>query len=476
MKKLFDMKLTEGAIDFIDNEHLHDLITNHPENQGRCREIFAKCREKKPLTPDETAELIAIKDPELLEEMYEIAHELKTSIYGNRIVIFAPLYVGNYCVNDCSYCGFKSSNSTTVRRTLSDKDLENEVTSLEDVGHKRLILVYGEHPKYNADFIAHTVREVYKVHSKNGSIRRVNINAAPLDIKGFNTVKQSGIGTYQVFQETYNRKIYNKYHPINTMKGQFMWRLNAMERAYEGGIDDMGLGALFGLYDWRFEVLSLVSHALHLQKLYGVGPHTLSFPRIQPANGLKKEDIPYLVSDADFKKLVCILRLSVPYTGMIMTAREPVALRDELMQFGISQIDAGTKLEIGGYQKAREVGTQALKEEQFQVGDTRSLDDTVKWLISRDFIPSFCTSCYRAGRTGEHFMEYAIPGFIHNFCTPNAMLTLTEYLIDYATPETKAAGIKLIEKELAKFPQGPRKTDLAMKLQTVRDGSRDIRY
>lgn len=472
-----NMELTKGFKDFIDDAYLESLVANTKEDMTRCREIMQKSRNKEPLTIEETAQLLAIESEDGLEELYETARDLKRSVYGNRIVLFAPLYIGNYCINDCKYCGFRRSLGTTVRHTLSDEELTKELQELEDEGHKRLILVYGEHPKYSPEFIAHTVKMAYTVKKGRGEIRRVNINAAPLDIEGYKTVKAAGIGTFQVFQETYHKETYKKYHPANTMKGNYLWRLNAMDRAFEGGIDDMGIGALFGLYNWKFEVLGLVAHARHLRETYGVGPHTISFPRIQPANGLNEEDLPYRVSDKDFKKLVAIIRLSVPYTGMIMTARESKEIRDEIMQFGVSQIDAGTKLEIGGYNKERVKDEQALKEEQFQVGDTRSLDDVMRWLMTQDFIPSFCTSCYRCGRTGEHFMEFAIPGFIKRFCTRNALLTMSEYLEDYASPATREEGYKLVERELAKFPEGDEKTDLIKRLKSIKeDGKRDLLY
>ncbi|NCB99046.1 MAG: [FeFe] hydrogenase H-cluster radical SAM maturase HydG, partial [Bacteroidia bacterium] len=314
----------------------------------------------------------------------------------------------------------------------------------------------------------------YNVKVGKGEIRRVNINAAPMSVEGFRTVKESGIGTFQVFQETYHRETYAKYHPVNTVKGDYMWRLNAMDRAFEGGIDDMGIGALFGLYDWRYDVLGLISHAIHLQKTYGVGPHTISFPRIKPAFGLNM-DLPYEVTDNQFKHLVATLRLSVPYTGLIMTARESAQIRDEVIEFGVSQIDAGTRLEIGGYQEKRD-HNQKLDREQFEVGDQRELDAVIRWLLNREFIPSFCTSCYRVGRTGEHFMEYAIPGFIGNFCTPNAMLTLTEYLEDYSSEETKEAGYRLIANELAKIKDSARREDISGKIEQIKRGKRDLLY
>ena len=470
------MQLTEGFVDFINDDYLHSLLSDTTEDLEKCREIFRKSLSKQPLTVEETASLLAITSEEGLHELFETARELKRSVYGNRIVLFAPLYIGNYCINVCTYCGFRRSLRTTVRNTLNEEQLINEVRSLEDEGHKRLILVYGEHPKYTPEFIAKTVRTTYATKSGKGEIRRVNINAAPLDIEGYKIVKEAGIGTFQVFQETYHKETYAQYHPGNTQKSNYLWRLNAMDRAFEGGIDDMGIGALFGLYDWRFEVLGLVTHAIHLQTKYGVGPHTISFPRIQPANGLEL-DLPYKVSDQDFMKLVAILRLAVPYTGLIMTARESKAIRDIVMDFGVSQIDAGTKLEIGGYNKERKEDEQALNEEQFQVGDTRGLDEVIRWLLNRDYIPSFCTSCYRVGRTGEHFMEFAIPGFIKRFCTRNGLLTLAEYLEDYSSEQTKIDGYKLIDRELAKMPEGNEKNSLIQRLEKIKnEGQRDLLY
>ncbi len=460
--------------DFINDAYLESLVRDTKEDKAAIRAIFAKSKNKEPLTLEETAKLLAIESPEMEKELFETAHELKKSIYGNRIVLFAPLYIGNYCINDCKYCGFRKSLRSTVRRTLTDQELVQEVESLENLGHKRLILVYGESPLYSPEFIAHTVRKVYETKVGHGSIRRVNINAAPLDVEGYKIVKAAGIGTFQVFQETYHKETYKIYHPADTRKGDYLWRLTAMDRAFEGGIDDMGIGALFGLYDWRFEVLGLVAHAIHLKETFGVGPHTISFPRIQPANGLNREDLPYLVSDQHFKRLVAILRLAVPYTGLIMTARENEAVRNEVMEFGVSQIDSGTKLEIGGYQEKKE--EQELKREQFQIGDTRDLDETIRWLMTRDFIPSFCTACYRLGRTGEHFMEYAIPGFIGNFCTPNAILTLAEYLEDYSSPETKAEGYKLIDRELAKMKDDERKAKVIERLGIIRGSDKRDLY
>ncbi len=461
-------------INFIDQDRLHSLIDNTKEDLVRAREIFAKSISKQPLTIEETAQLLAIKSPEGLQELFNAAKELKRAVYGNRIVMFAPLYVGNSCVNNCKYCGFRKDAKETIRKTLTDQELRDEVINLENTGHKRLILVFGEAPRYTPKYISDCVKLCYDTKSGNGEIRRININAAPFDIEGFKTIKESGIGTYQVFQETYHRETYSKYHPKEDIKGDYLWRLNAMDRAFEAGIDDMGIGALFGLYNWKFETLALVSHALHLQDTYGVGPHTISFPRIQPSNGLEI-DPKYRVEDEEFKRLVAILRLAVPYTGLIMTARESKDVRDDVIEFGVSQIDAGTKLEIGGYQEDRSK-KQELNREQFMVGDTRELDETIGWLLTRGFIPSFCTSCYRLGRTGEHFMEFAIPGFIKEFCTPNALLTLAEYLEDYSSENTKQCGYDLIERELSKMKESSQKSAIFSKLEDIKNGKRDLLF
>ena len=466
------MELTKGAEDFIDDLKLHSLLSGTKEDIHRIRDIFAKSRDKEPLSVEETAALLAIESPEVKEELFETAKELKKNIYGKRIVLFAPLYIGNYCINNCTYCGFRKELRSTIRRTLSDKELISEIEQLEREGHKRVILVYGEHAKYTPEFIAHTVNVCYGVKTGHGEIRRININAAPLSIEGFGIVKEAGIGTFQIFQETYHKESYKVYHKAG-VKRDYMWRLNAMERAFEGGLDDVGIGALFGLYDWRFELLGLVSHSLHLQKRYGVGPHTISFPRIQQALGTNLS-LPWRVSDEQFKQLVATLRLAVPYTGLIMTARESPAIRDEVIEYGVSQIDAGTKLEIGGYQEGKKE-SQELNREQFRIGDSRDLDSVIKWLLTRGFIPSFCTSCYRLGRTGEHFMEYAIPGFIGRFCTPNALLTLAEYLEDYSSETTKETGYALIDAELSGMDERKRE-DLKIKIDEVKRGKRDLLY
>ncbi len=468
------MTLGENAVDFIDDRALHGLLAAPAPEPARVRDVLAKSMAKQPLSTAETAMLLRTTDPALIEEIFECARELKQRVYGNRIVLFAPLYVGSLCTNDCLYCAFRASNTDAVRRTLSHNELREQVTALESAGQKRLILVFGEHPRYDAQFIADSVRTVYDTTAGHGEIRRVNINAAPLDHDGYRLVKEAGIGTYQIFQETYHRETYRRMHTAGTRKGDFLYRLDGLSRAFEAGCDDVGIGALFGLYDWRFDTLGLVRHALFLQETYGVGPHTISFPRLRPACGTQL-DSQHLVSDDDFKRLVAILRLAVPYTGLILTAREPPALRREVMAFGVSQIDAGSRIEIGGYSEAGDA--QVMEREQFQLGDIRSLDEVMRELVEDSYVPSFCTACYRVGRTGEHFMEFAIPGFIKRFCTPNALLTLQEYLTDYASPETRNAGDALIREELGRLEDSDAKTRLIARLERIqRSDARDLYF
>jgi len=420
----------------------------------------------------ETAVLIQATDPELVEEIKAGARKLKEQVYGKRIVLFAPLYVGNLCTNNCEYCGFRVKNKDQKRTTLSHSELIHEVEMLEDMGQKRLILVYGEHPKYSPEFIAETVRTVYKVKKGNGEIRRVNINAAPLTIDGFRKVKEAGIGTYQVFQESYNREAYSIYH-TGGKKKDYDWRISALDRAQEAGIDDVGIGALFGLHDWRFEVMGLIRHVNHLEAVFNVGPHTISFPRLQKASNVKY-DPKWILSDEDFTRMVAILRLAVPYTGLILTAREPAEIRDEVLQFGVSQIDGGTKIEMKGYSELKK--EQNLDSEQFEISDNRSLAEVMDELIDKEYLPSFCTACYRTGRTGEHFMEFSVPGFIKRYCTPNAMLTMAEYLEDYAKNGTKEKGYRLIKKNMEEMEKDQFKERLEERLELVKKGERDLYF
>ena len=459
---------------FIDPQEIRDLINQASSSKERVREIIAKSLDKNRLTLAETAILINATDPELIEEIKNGAKLLKERVYGQRIVLFAPLYIGNLCTNNCAYCGYKASNHQMKRITLEKEELIAQVKALEDTGQKRLILVYGEHPKYDAKFIADSVQTVYGVKSGHGEIRRVNINAAPLDIDGFRMVKDSGIGTYQIFQETYHEETYAKVHLSGT-KRNYDWRLTALDRAQEAGIDDVGIGALFGLYDWRFEVLSLIRHTNHFEAVYNVGPHTISFPRIQYASELNI-DKNHLVTDEEFTRLVAILRLAVPYTGLILTARESASIRDEILQFGVSQIDGGTNIEMGGYAKNKPGEKQDIDFEQFQINDNRTLNEIMDELILKKYIPSFCTSCYRTGRTGEHFMEFSVPGFIKRFCQPNAILTLAEYLEDYAPEHTKENGYKLISEKLSEMEDEGFRKILLEKITLVKEGKRDLYF
>jgi 2-iminoacetate synthase len=456
---------------FIDPAEIWSFLNNARPDKVRVREIISKSLDKQRLTLAETAVLINASS-ELADEIKDGARELKKKVYGNRIVLFAPLYIGNKCGNNCQYCGFRVTNKEARRRTLTNDEIREEVVALEENGQKRLILVYGEHPEYSPEFIADNVRLVYGVKKDRGEIRRVNINAAPMDIDGFRTVKNSGIGTYQIFQETYDPEAYKLYH-LGGKKSDYDWRLTSLDRAQEAGIDDVGVGALFGLYDWRFEVMGLVRHANHLEACYNVGPHTISFPRIKDASSLNLNG-KYYVSDDDFMKLIAILRLAVPYTGLILTAREGREVRTEAMAFGVSQIDGGTKLEIGGYSASKN-GTQDLNREQFRINDERSLADIIDELIENDYIPSFCTACYRLGRTGEHFMEFSVPGFIKRYCTPNAILTLSEYIVDYASPGLALKGWKAIEKNMTGLDEGL-KDGLKKKIDRIKNGERDLYY
>ncbi len=456
---------------FIDEDEIWKILNqNQKPSKKQVEKIIKRSLDKNRLTLSETAVLLNAEDPELIEMIKDGARTIKERIYGNRIVLFAPLYIGNYCTNDCAYCGYKVTNTQMNRKTLSDNEIVQQVTQLEKNGHKRLILVYGEHPNYNAKFIADSVKTVYSVKEGKGEIRRVNINAAPLDIEGFRTVKNAGIGTYQIFQETYHHKTYDNVHRAGKKKN-YDWRLTSLDRAQEAGIDDIGIGVLFGLFDWKFEVLGLLRHVNHFEAAYNVGPHTISFPRLQNASNLNI-DKSNILSDKEFTKLVAILRLAVPYTGLILTAREPAHIRDEVMRFGVSQIDGGTNIEISGYTKEGDL--QDINSEQFEICDTRTLEEVMDELIRNNYLPSFCTACYRLGRTGEHFMEFSVPGFIKRYCTPNAILTLSEYLEDYASDDLKKKGYKLIEKELNNL--GDKAEPVRKKLEKVKKGQRDLYF
>ena len=426
------------------------------------------------LDPRDTAILIQNQDPETIAEMFLLARRLKQEVYGDRIVFFAPLYVSDECANNCAYCGFRSSNRMMERATLSADEIEREVRLMIAEGQKRTILVYGESPKTGIDYLCDSIQTVYGVKADNGEIRRANINCAPLSRDDLARLKDVGIGTYQVFQETYHHDTYRQVHPANTIKGHYRWRLYAMDRALDAGVDDVGIGALFGLYDWRFEVMGLLHHAIHLEQTFnGVGPHTISFPRITPATGTPFSEHPeYAVSDADYMKLVAILRLSVPYTGLICTARETPEVRREVLALGVSQIDAGSRIGVGGY--AESAGNALPDKEQFSLGDVRPLDEVVQQVCETGNIASFCTACYRMGRTGEEFMGLAKSKFVHNFCIPNAIFTLKEYVLDYAGDQTRQTGERVIAEHLERFVGTPTHERVVKGLERLERGERDL--
>lgn len=466
-------KYLEDGRDFVDVELIErELAENSRPDPARIRDIVAKSLSLARLDPSETAALLQCGDDDLWQEMYEAGLKVKQSVYGRRIVFFAPLYVSNYCINNCEYCGFRTSNREIVRSSLTDEQLREEILALIRKGHKRLVMAYGEHPRSGADFIAHTIRLAYSVKENGGEIRRVNVNAAPLCVEDYRKLKEVGIGTYQVFQETYHPATYRKLHPADTVKGDMRWRLYALHRAQEAGIDDVAIGALFGLYDYRFEVMALLLHTMSLEKYFGgVGPHTISFPRLEPAlNTPYTENPAHRVSDEQFKKLVTVLRLSVPYTGLILTAREPAKVRREVIPVGVTQLDAGSNIGIGGYSS----GAVRGEKQQFMLSDPRTLDEVVSELVDMGMITSFCTADYRCGRTGGCFMGFSKSGKIQGFCMPNAVLTFAEYLLDYASPETREKGWVLLEKELEAIPEdGPREI-VADYLERIKSGERDL--
>ena len=463
--------------DFINDEMIWEKLNKHKNpTKEEVRKVLKKAEKCVRLEPDEVSILIQNEDKDTLNEMFNLAHTLKEEVYGDRIVFFAPLYISDECANNCKYCGFRSSNTSMKRKTLTMEEIEKEVEIMVEEGQKRTVLVYGESPNTEVEFMCETVKKVYGTKTEHGEIRRANINCAPLTVEELRKLKEVGIGTFQVFQETYHHETYKKMHPEGTIKGNYRWRLYCMDRAQEAGVDDNGLGVLFGLYDWRFEVMGLLYHTIHLEETFnGVGPHTISFPRITPAKDTPFSDHPeFAVSDEDFKKLVAILRLSIPYTGLICTAREPDDVRKELLQLGVSQIDAGTRIGVGSYSLSK-IANQLPDSEQFTIEDSRCLDDVIKEICKLDSIPSFCTACYRAGRTGEQFMKVAKSRFVNNFCIPNAIFTFKEYLLDYASPETKAIGEAVLKDHIDRFKDSDVYDKILENIKKIESGQRDLR-
>jgi len=457
---------------FINDRIVFDCLehTARPE-PARVRAILEKARSLRGLDFDETATLIAIESPDLKEELFATARFIKDAIYGSRLVMFAPLYISNRCANECVYCAYRASNRELGRITLSQEQIAAETRVIVEQGHKRILLVAGEsYPDHNRlSYVYDAVDTIYATRSGNGEIRRVNVNIAPLSVDDFRELKATGIGTYQCFQETYHRDTYAQVH-LRGRKRDYNWRASVMDRAMQAGIDDVGIGPLLGIYDWRFELLAMLQHIRHLEERFGCGPHTISVPRLEPASGTDfTGTTPYKVSDADFLKLVAILRVTVPYTGMILSTRETPAIRHQCYQIGISQTSAGSRTDPGGYELVK----GDFYKSQFAVGDSRPLDEVVKEIAEMGFTPSFCTACYRTGRTGVDFMDMAKPGEIKYHCEPNALSTFTEYLEDYANPETKKAGEQLILHQIAGMDEKQREIAAPM-IEAVRSGERDV--
>ena len=436
---------------------------------GCVREVLARAREAHGLEGPDVAVLAGISDPDLMGELFAAAHEVKERIYGRRLVLFAPLYISNLCGNECLYCAFRARNPAVQRRALTQAEIAHETRLLVEQGHKRILLVAGE--SYASDGLSYVLRSIetiYSVRSGRGEIRRVNVNVAPLTVDEFRALKATGIGTFQLFQETYHHQTYARVH-VGGRKRDYDWRVGAMDRAMQAGIDDVGIGVLFGLFDWRFELLALLQHIRHLERRFGVGPHTISVPRLEPAVGSDmSRHPPQPVSDVDFRKLVAILRLTVPYTGIIMSTRESPNIRRETFALGVSQISGGSRTNPGGYAQGEEHA-----EAQFAVGDHRPLDDVIRDVAALGYTPSFCTACYRLGRTGRDFMDLAKPGAIRQHCDPNALATFREYLLDYASEATRQVGFRLIEDTLAALPE-PERTATRRMVERVDGGERDV--
>jgi 2-iminoacetate synthase len=464
--------VSEERVGFIDDEKIFSLLeSGKAAERGRAMEIVAKARDCKGLELEELAILLQSQEKKVVEAIYEAALYIKEAIYGRRIVFFAPLYISNVCANNCLYCAFRTGNKDLERRVLTMEEIRSEIEILLSEGHKRVLVVAGEHPKLSGiDFITQAIKQVYDTSLDGASIRRVNVNCAPLSVDDFRRLKAANIGTYQCFQETYHLDTYRLMHPSGP-KADYLWRLHAPSRAMEAGIDDIGVGALFGLTDFRFEVMATLMHSQYLDQTYGVGPHTISVPRLEPAlNSEIASKPPHAVSDDDMRLIVACLRLAVPYTGIILSTREKPDFRNELIALGVSQISAGSRTAPGGYKEAKEHEPEA---EQFFIGDPRSLSEVMCQLCKDNYIPSFCTACYRTGRTGERFMGLAKHGEIHHMCAPNALLSLKEYLLDYAEGDTRREGERVLSECVADLEPGLRKKTMEY-LARIEKGERDL--
>lgn len=472
MYKLNSLKAEE----FIDHQEVLDTLAyarTHKSNRALIEQLIEKAARCKGLTHREAALLLECDQPELTDRIFHLAKEIKQKFYGNRIVMFAPLYLSNYCVNGCTYCPYHLKNKTIARKKLTQEEIRREVIALQDMGHKRLALEAGEHPLLNPiEYILESIDTIYSIKHRNGAIRRVNVNIAATTVENYTRLRDAGIGTYILFQETYHKENYELLHPTGP-KSNYAWHTEAMDRAMQGGIDDVGIGVLFGLNTFRYDFVGLLMHAEHLEATFGVGPHTISVPRICPADDIDTADFPNSISDEIFRRIVAVIRIAVPYTGMIISTRESQESRRQVLDIGISQISGGSRTSVGGYAEPEPLSENSA---QFDLSDTRTLDEIVGWLLDMGYIPSFCTACYRAGRTGDRFMSLVKSGQIANCCAPNALVTLKEYLEDYASPATRAKGEELIIREAGKIPN-PKIKEIALKnLKEIAGGKRDFRF
>lgn len=463
------------AEEFIDHQEILDTLAYADQNKDNVElidQILNKARERKGLSHREASVLLACEIPEKIQELYALAEQIKKDFYGNRIVIFAPLYLSNYCVNGCLYCPYHAVNRHIPRKKLTQEEVEKEVIALQDMGHKRLAIEAGEDPVNNPiEYILECINTIYSIKHKNGAIRRVNVNIAATTVENYRKLKEAGIGTYILFQETYHKESYEHLHPTGP-KSNYAYHTEAMDRAMEGGIDDVGLGVLFGLELYRYEFAGLLMHAEHLEAVHGVGPHTISVPRVKHADDIDPSAFDNGITDETFLKICACIRVAVPYTGMIMSTRENQQVRERALHLGISQVSGGSRTSVGGYTEEE----RPHDTEQFDVSDNRTLDEVVRWLMELGYIPSFCTACYREGRTGDRFMSLCKSGQIQNCCHPNALMTLKEYLMDYAAPETKAIGEQLIQAELGNIPKDKVREICKDHLEKIEQGIRDFRF
>ncbi|GAA0096051.1 [FeFe] hydrogenase H-cluster radical SAM maturase HydG [Clostridium perfringens] len=465
-----------NALDFIKDDEINSLIAKGKElvsDKELVKEIIEKSKSAEGLTPEETAVLLNLEDKELIEEMFKAARQVKEKLYGKRLVVFAPLYVSNYCVNNCTYCGYKHCNDELKRKKLNKEQLIEEVKVLESLGHKRIALEAGEDP-VNAplEYILDCIKSIYSIKFDNGSIRRINVNIAATSVEDYKRLKDAEIGTYILFQETYHKPTYERLH-VSGPKHNYNYHTTAMHRAREAGIDDIGMGVLYGLYDYKYETLAMLMHAMDLEETTGVGPHTLSVPRLRPAENVSLENYPYLVDDEDFKKIVAILRLAVPYAGLILSTREEPGLRDEIIALGVSQVSTGSCTGVGGYSEAY---SDPEEKPQFEVGDHRSPVEMIESLMEAGYIPSYCTACYREGRTGERFMDIVKSGELYKICEANALITLKEFIDDYGTDRTREIGDKLIKKSIDEIDNESFRKSVEEKINKISNGTRDLRF